>query len=162
MVMENVKEKIEEYYKLPDTRGHFGIYGGSFVPETLVKAANELDEAFESVKNDKDFNKEFEYLLKNFAGRPTPIFFTRNLSDKYGARFFLKERTFFTPVRTKSTTQLARHFSQRNLGRKESLPRPARDSMGLPPRPSARFSDCNVLFIWVKRTCIGRNRTFSR
>ncbi len=88
--MENIKDKIEEYYKLPDNKGHFGKYGGAFVPETLVKAAQELDEAFESVKTDPDFNNEFEYLLKNYAGRPTPIFFAKNMSDKYGARFFLK------------------------------------------------------------------------
>lgn len=88
--MENIEQKIIEFYKLPDDKGHFGIYGGSFVPETLVKAAQELDRAFESLKNDKGFNEEFEYLLKNYAGRPTPIFFSKNLSEKYGARMFLK------------------------------------------------------------------------
>ncbi len=88
--MEDIEQKIEEFYKLPDDKGHFGIYGGSFVPETLVRAAQELDRAFESLKNDKGFNEEFEYLLKNYAGRPTPIFFIKNLSEKYGARMFLK------------------------------------------------------------------------
>ncbi len=121
MVMENVKEKIEEYYKLPDTRGHFGIYGGSFVPETLVKAANELDEAFESVKNDKDFNKEFEYLLKNFAGRPTPIFFTRNLSDKYGARFFLKREDLLHTGAHKINNTIGQALLAKKLGKKRII-----------------------------------------
>lgn len=88
--MEDLKKKIEEYYKLPDERGHFGIYGGSFIPETLVKAAQELNEAFEALRNDEAFNDEFEYLLRDYAGRPTPIYFSGNLSKKYGARIFLK------------------------------------------------------------------------
>ena len=88
--MKELEKKIADYYKLPDERGHFGAYGGSFVPETLVKAAQELDKAFESVKDDKAFNEELQYLLRNYAGRPTPLYFSKNLSAKYGARIFLK------------------------------------------------------------------------
>lgn len=119
--MENTKEKIETYYKLPDNRGHFGMYGGSFVPETLVKAAQELDEAFESVKNEKSFNEEFEYLLRNYAGRPTPIFFAKNLSDKYGARFFLKREDLLHTGAHKINNTIGQALLAKTLGKKRII-----------------------------------------
>ncbi|MCL4510065.1 MAG: tryptophan synthase subunit beta [Bacteroidetes bacterium] len=119
--MENIKDKIEEYYKLPDNKGHFGKYGGAFVPETLVKAAQELDEAFESVKGDKSFNEEFEYLLKNYAGRPTPIFFAKNLSDKYGARFFLKREDLLHTGAHKINNTIGQALLAKRLGKKRII-----------------------------------------
>lgn len=120
-MMENIKEKIETYYKLPDNHGHFGMYGGSFVPETLVKAAQELDEAFESVKNDKSFNEEFEYLLKNYAGRPTPIFLAKNLSEKYGARFFLKREDLLHTGAHKINNTIGQALLAKRLGKKRII-----------------------------------------
>ena len=119
--MENIKDKIEEYYKLPDNKGHFGKYGGAFVPETLVKAAQELDEAFESVKTDPDFNNEFEYLLKNYAGRPTPIFFAKNMSDKYGARFFLKREDLLHTGAHKINNTIGQALLAKRLDKKKII-----------------------------------------
>jgi tryptophan synthase beta chain len=115
--MENIEKRIEEFYKLPDKKGHFGIYGGSFVPETLVRAAKELDEAFESVKNDKAFNEEFEDLLKNYAGRPTPIFFSKNLSDKYGARMYLKREDLLHTGAHKINNTIGQALLAKKLGK---------------------------------------------
>jgi tryptophan synthase beta chain len=119
--MENVKEKIEEYYKLPDSSGHFGKYGGAYVPETLVRAARELDEAFEAIKDDKSFNDEFEYLLRHFAGRPTPIFFTKNLSHKYGARFFLKREDLLHTGAHKINNTIGQALLARKLGKRRII-----------------------------------------
>ncbi|MGO9481814.1 MAG: tryptophan synthase subunit beta [Candidatus Kryptoniota bacterium] len=119
--MENIKEKIDTYYKLPDNHGHFGIYGGSFVPETLVKAAQDLDEAFESVKYDKSFSEEFEYLLKNYAGRPTPIFFAKHLSEKYGARFFLKREDLLHTGAHKINNTIGQALLAKRLGKKRII-----------------------------------------
>jgi tryptophan synthase beta chain len=119
--MESIKEKIETYYKLPDSHGHFGIYGGSFVPETLVKAAQELDEAFEAFKDDPEFNRELEYLLRNYAGRPTPIFFTRNLSEKYGARFYLKREDLLHTGAHKINNTIGQALLAKKLGKKRII-----------------------------------------
>ncbi len=119
--MEDVKEKIERYYSLPDKSGHFGIYGGSYVPETLVRAAQELDEAFEAVKDDKGFKEEFESLLKTFAGRPTPIFFAKNLSDKYGARFFLKREDLLHTGAHKINNTIGQALLAKKLGKKRII-----------------------------------------
>lgn len=119
--MENIKEEIEKYYKLPDDHGHFGIYGGSFVPETLVRATQELDEAFESVKNDHEFNREFDSLLKNFAGRPTPIFFCKNLSERYGAKFFLKREDLLHTGAHKINNTIGQALLAKRLGKKRII-----------------------------------------
>ncbi|MCL5267469.1 MAG: tryptophan synthase subunit beta [Bacteroidetes bacterium] len=119
--MENIEEKIKEYYNLPDDRGHFGIYGGSFVPETLVKAAQELNEAFESLKNDQDFNREFEYMLKSYAGRPTPLFYCRNLSEKYGARFFLKREDLLHTGAHKINNTIGQALLAKRLGKERII-----------------------------------------
>ena len=115
--MENARGKIEKYYSLPDKGGHFGVYGGSFVPETLVRAAQELDEAFEAIKKDKSFEEEFGLLLKNFAGRPTPIFLAKNISDKYGARFFLKREDLLHTGAHKINNTIGQALLAKKLGK---------------------------------------------
>lgn len=76
---------------MPDTRGYFGRYGGRFVPETLIPALEELTETYERIQEDEPFQLELEDLLKNYAGRETPVYFARCLSENLGgARIFLK------------------------------------------------------------------------
>lgn len=78
-------------YVLPDMKGHFGMYGGKYIPETLVQAITELEEAYLKVKNDSSFFEEVENLLKDYVGRETPLYFAENLT-KYanGAQIYLK------------------------------------------------------------------------
>lgn len=68
----------------------FGRYGGLFVPETLVQPIMELAQSYERLRNDDDFRDELGGLLKNFAGRPTPLYHARNLSRKLGLKIYLK------------------------------------------------------------------------
>lgn len=71
--------------------GHFGKYGGRYVPEMLIPTLEQLEKTYKSTKKDKLFYKEFNDLLKNFAGRPTPLVFAKNLTDKLGgAKIYLK------------------------------------------------------------------------
>ena len=75
----------------PDVRGRFGPFGGRFVPETLVPALIELEEAYLEARQDEDFRKQFDYYLKHYAGRPTPLYFARNLTRYWGgAKIYLK------------------------------------------------------------------------
>lgn len=76
---------------LPDARGYFGPYGGRFVPETLMPALEELEEAYNSVKADPVFAEELEYYLKHYVGRPSPLYFAGRLTEHCGgARIYLK------------------------------------------------------------------------
>lgn len=70
--------------------GKFGKYGGIFVPELLIPALEELEKAFLKYKDNKEFNAELEYYLREFAGRPTPLYYARNLSEKLGCKIYLK------------------------------------------------------------------------
>jgi len=71
--------------------GKYGKYGGRFVPETLMAAINELEEAYEKSKKDMDFQKQLKYYLSEYAGRPTPLYYAENLTKKVGgAKIYLK------------------------------------------------------------------------
>ena len=77
--------------KLPDARGHFGPYGGRFVPETLVHPLRELEAEYRRAQKDPGFKREFEYYLKEFCGRPTPLYFAERLTKELGgAKIYLK------------------------------------------------------------------------
>nr|WP_296070598.1 tryptophan synthase subunit beta [uncultured Actinoplanes sp.] len=75
---------------LPDLAGHFGRYGGRFVPEALVRALDELDDAYRSAKKDPDFQAQFQYLLTNYAGVPSLLYRAERLSEALGAEILLK------------------------------------------------------------------------
>src|SRR5437588_10618945 len=67
---------------LPDGHGHFGVYGGMFVPETLMTALHELAAEYERAKSDSQFQNQLTQLLRDFAGRPTPPYFVDRLTEK--------------------------------------------------------------------------------
>jgi tryptophan synthase beta chain len=74
-----------------NSSGRFGAYGGRYVPETLMSALEELDRAYEKAKGDRKFQRRLDELLRKFAGRPTPLFFARRLTEKLGGtKIYLK------------------------------------------------------------------------
>ncbi len=76
---------------LPDSRGYFEDFGGRFVPETLMSALEELEKSYLRLKDDLGFREELDLLLRTYAGRPTPLYFARNLTDYAGgAKIYLK------------------------------------------------------------------------
>ncbi len=80
-----------QLYDMPDERGHFGQFGGSFVAETLVEALEELRVMYEKYRHDPTFLAEYAYDLKHFVGRPSPIYHAQRWSDKVGgAQIYLK------------------------------------------------------------------------
>jgi len=80
-----------DYRQLPDARGHFGPYGGQYVPETLMHPLKELVDAYQEAIRDPQFRQEFESLLSTYVGRPTPLWFARRMSEHLdGPRIYLK------------------------------------------------------------------------
>ena len=67
----------------PDSSGHFGIFGGRFVPETLMPVLLELDEAYKKFRFDEQFWSEVNYLLKDYVGRPNPLYYAKNISEEF-------------------------------------------------------------------------------
>ena len=78
-------------YSKPNHKGYFGAYGGKFVPETLIPALNDLENAYKEASKDPEFEKEYLYLLHEYVGRPTELSFADRLTDYYGgAKIYLK------------------------------------------------------------------------
>ena len=76
---------------VPDERGYYGEFGGRFVPETIIPALDELEEAYHDAMNDPDFQQELWHLNKTYTGRPTPVTYAKRLSEKLGgAQIYLK------------------------------------------------------------------------
>jgi tryptophan synthase beta chain len=76
---------------VPDSFGRFGPYGGRYVPETLIHALRQLTEQYEQAREDPEFHKHFDYYLRHYVGRPSPLYFAERLTEEAGgARIFLK------------------------------------------------------------------------
>ena len=102
--------------------GKYGKYGGKYIPETLVPAINELEEAYEKIRNDSEFEKELDYYLKSYAGRPTPLFFAKNLTDYVGgAKIFLKREDLLHGGAHKTNNCLGQCLLAKKMGKKRII-----------------------------------------
>ena len=95
--------------KSQPTDGKFGTFGGKYVPETLMPVVDELEEKYNEIKEDEEFNKRLSKLLQDYAGRSTPIYFAENLSKKYGGKYILSVKICYMEEPIKSTTVLVKH-----------------------------------------------------
>jgi tryptophan synthase beta chain len=103
---------------MPDATGHFGPYGGMFVPETLVSALNELAAEYEVARNDQSFQDELTILLRDFAGRPTPLYLAERLTSKLGgARIYLKREDLLHTGAHKINNALGQILLARRMGK---------------------------------------------
>ena len=114
--MTNSKFEIRNS-KLPDKAGHFGIYGGKFVPETLMSPLEELEKAYLEAKEDPEFLRELDGLLRNYAGRPTPLFFASRLSEYVGTKIFLKREDLCHTGAHKINNALGQALLARRMGK---------------------------------------------
>jgi len=109
-------------YSYPDKNGYFGRYGGIFASETLMPALNELREAYERYKNDPDFIEEFQYELKHFVGRPSPIYYCKSLSEEIGgARIFLKREDLNHTGAHKINNTIGQALLAKRMGKKRII-----------------------------------------
>ncbi len=109
-------------FNLPDSRGYFGIYGGKFIPETLVPAVEELERWYLKLRDDKGFQEEFEYYLKNYVGRPTPLYFARRLSEYLGgAKIYLKREDLCHTGAHKINNTIGQALLARRMGKKRII-----------------------------------------
>ena len=107
---------------LPDKAGHFGPYGGKFVPETLMPAINELEEAYLAAKQDASFIEELEYYLEHYAGRPTPLFFAERLSDELGGpKIYLKREDLCHTGAHKINNTIGQLLLAKRMGKKRII-----------------------------------------
>lgn len=104
--------------RLPDRKGHFGLYGGKFVPETLMPALKELEEAYNKARRDHVFQKELLHLQKTYIGRPTSLYFAKRLTEKLGgARIYLKREDLCHTGAHKINNALAQALLAKRMGK---------------------------------------------
>ena len=101
--------------------GKFGKYGGIFVPELLIPALEELESAFFKYKDHSGFNKELNYYLQEFAGRPTPLYFASNLSKKLGCKIYLKREDLLHTGAHKINNTLGQGLLAKYMGKKRLI-----------------------------------------
>ena len=101
--------------------GKFGKYGGIFVPELLIPALEELEAAFIKYKDDKNFNVELDYYLREFAGRPTSLYYARNLSEKLGCKIYLKREDMLHTGAHKINNTLGQGLLAQHMGKKRLI-----------------------------------------
>src|SRR3982075_2381796 len=107
---------------LPDARGHFGPYGGMFVPETLMSALNDLAAEYERAKSDPAFQDGLSTLLRDFAGRPTPLYFAERLTNKLGgAKIYLKREDPPHPGAHKNNNALGQILLAKRMGKRRII-----------------------------------------
>lgn len=106
----------------PDTGGHWGPYGGRFVPETLMAPLEELTAAYRDARADGDFRAEFETLLRDYSGRPTPLFYAARLTQLAGgARIYLKREDLSHTGSHKINNALGQVLLARRMGKKRVI-----------------------------------------
>ena len=106
----------------PDDRGRFGVYGGRFVPETLMAALEELETAYRSACEDSQFQKELASLLKHYAGRPTPLYHAANLSRHLGgAQVYLKREDLAHTGAHKINNALGQGLLAKRMGKRRVI-----------------------------------------
>jgi tryptophan synthase beta chain len=101
----------------PDSNGHFGIYGGRYVPETLMPILLDLNENYKKYRFDKEFWKEVNYYLKEYVGRPTPLYYAKNLSDELDAKIYLKREDLNHTGAHKVNNVIAQGLLAKKLGK---------------------------------------------
>ncbi len=105
----------------PDENGHFGIFGGRYVPETLMPALLKLKEEYELIRFDEEFWKEVHYYLKDYVGRPSPLYFAENISEELGAKVYFKREDLNHTGAHKVNNVIAQGLMAQRLGYKKII-----------------------------------------
>ncbi|MEJ7673483.1 MAG: hypothetical protein WKF59_12430 [Chitinophagaceae bacterium] len=129
MSREETKNSISNW--AVDERGYYGEFGGAFIPEMLYPNVKELQEKYLAIMGDAAFKKEFDLLLKDYVGRPTPLFLAERLSEKYGAQIYLKREDLCHTGAHKINNTIGQILLAVKLGKKELLLKPVQGNMVL-------------------------------
>ena len=109
-------------HHLPDATGHFGEFGGRYVPETLMPALMELEEAYLSLKDDPQFQEELQYYLREYVGRPNPLYYAERLTEELGgAKIYLKREDLNHTGAHKINNTIGQILLARRMGKKRII-----------------------------------------
>jgi len=132
---------------LADSKGHFGIFGGRFIPETLMPAANDLARVYAAAKRDRAFRTELAYYLREYVGRPSPLYFAERLTEHLGgAKIYLKREDLNHSGAHKINNTLGQALLTRRMGKKRVIAETGAGQHGVATAiAAARFGfECTV------------------
>ena len=104
-----------------DKKGYYGQFGGAYIPEMLYPNVEELRKSYLEISEDSEFKKEFDYLLKHYVGRPSPLYFAKRLSEKYGAKIYLKREDLNHTGAHKINNTIGQILLAQRLGKKRII-----------------------------------------
>ena len=104
-----------------DERGYYGDFGGAYIPEMLYPNVKELQQNYLSIINDRRFKKDFKHLLKTYVGRPTPLYWARRLSERYGTKIYLKREDLCHTGAHKVNNTIGQILLARKLNKKKII-----------------------------------------
>src|SRR3989338_9966497 len=107
--------------KFDPVDGHFGIFGGRYVPETLMPALLELEAAYKEIRFDEAFWSEVDGYLTDYVGRPSPLYYAANLSEELGAKIYLKREDLNHTGAHKVNNVIAQGLMAKRLGKKKVI-----------------------------------------
>lgn len=120
--MSGTAAKENDKEALPNAQGHFGAFGGSYVPETLVTALQDLGDEYERAKADPEFQAELDFYLKEFAGRPTGLYYAERLSEELGgAKIYLKREDLLHTGAHKINNAIGQALLAKRMGKKRVI-----------------------------------------
>lgn len=105
----------------PSSDGYYGDFGGAFIPELLLPNVQELQENYQKIINSDSFKKDYQYLLAQYVGRPTPLYFAPNLSEQYGCKIYLKREDLCHTGAHKVNNTIGQILLAKQLGKKYIL-----------------------------------------
>jgi tryptophan synthase beta chain len=108
-------------YQRPDAQGYYGQFGGAYIPEMLHRNVEELKNRYLEIMNEASFQKEFDYLLKDYVGRPTPLYFAERLSKQYNTQIYLKREDLCHTGAHKINNAIGQILLAQRLGKKRII-----------------------------------------
>src|SRR5688500_11409335 len=108
-------------YQRPDAQGYYGQFGGAYIPEMLHRNVEELKARYLEIMHEQEFVKEFELLLRDYVGRPTPLFFAERLSKQYNTNIFLKREDLGHTGAHKINKTIGQILLAQRLGKKRII-----------------------------------------
>lgn len=140
-------------YNQPNNKGFYGQFGGQFVPETLMTAVKQLEEAYVDSKKDPLFQAELKELLKDYVGRENPLYYAKRLTEYAGgAKIYLKREDLNHTGAHKINNALGQVLLAKKWGKIKSLLKQGQANTVSQPQPLLPSLAWNVRFIWVKKT----------
>ena len=138
---------------LVDQDGYYGEFGGAYVPEILHKCVEELTNKYLEVIESEEFKKEFEQLLRDYVGRPSPLYLAKRLSEKYGCKLYLKREDLNHTGAHKINNTIGQILLARRMGKKRIIAETGAGQHGVATATVCALMDMECIVIYGKDGC---------